>query len=55
MVVSPCGQCGQEIRFEMTATNDGAVSPSHAALTLREWDPLPTEADRAEPHLLDGF
>lgn len=54
-VTSRCGHCGDALRFELTATADGAVSESPVAARLREWDPVVTDADRKEPHMLDGF
>ena len=52
---SECGQCKADIEFDLTVTDDGAVSPTPIARTLREWDPVFTAADCAAPHVLDGF
>jgi len=54
-VFSACGQCRAHIEFELTVTNEGAVSQAKGADTLREWDPLFTAADRTAAHVLDGF
>lgn len=52
---SICAQCDAEIRFGFTVTASGGRSDDPAAHALREWDPMPTAVDRAEPHMLDGM
>ena len=54
-VFSECIQCQAPIQFDMTVTEDGAISSAASTETLREWDPMFTDADRTVPHLLDGF
>lgn len=54
-VESVCAQCGDALGFEFTVTKNGARSDDPAARALREWDPIPTPKDRAEPHMLDGL
>lgn len=55
VVSSCCTTCLTTIEFDLTVTSTGATSSSPAAATLREWDPVMTEADRSVPHMLDGF
>ena len=54
-VFSECTQCQVPIQFDMTVTEDGAISSAASAETLREWDPMFIDADRTLPHLQDGF
>ncbi len=54
-VESVCAQCDAAIGFGFTVTANGARSDDPAAHALREWDPIPTAVDRAEPHMLDGM
>ena len=54
-IESRCGECREEIRFDLRVTDRGAESTHPAARALREWDPLPTPEDRAQPHMLDGL
>ena len=52
---SQCSQCHAPIEFDFVVTAEGGRSNSPAAAALREWDPVMNDADRREPHILDGF
>jgi hypothetical protein len=54
-IESRCAECDSAIEFDLTVTANGADSDHPAARALREWDPIATASDRAEPHMLDGL